>query len=68
MKQDFDYLEILCKIGVTNMKQYFDHLELLCKNGVTDMLDAAPYLQQEFGLDRREARTILKQWMESYRG
>ena len=68
MKQDFDYLELLCKSGVTNMKQYFDYLELLCKSGVTDMLDAAPYLQQEFGLDRREARTILKQWMRSYLG
>ena len=50
------------------MKQDFDYLEILCKIGVTNMLDAAPYLQQEFGLDRREARTILKQWMESYLG
>ena len=50
------------------MKEYFDYLELLRKSGVTNMFGAAPYLQQEFGLDRREARTILKQWMESYRG
>jgi hypothetical protein len=63
MKQDFDYLEILCKSGVTNMKEYFDYLEILRKSGVTNMFGAAPYLEQEFGLDRREARTILKQWM-----
>jgi hypothetical protein len=50
------------------MKQYFDYLEKLRKSGVTNMFGAAPYLQREFGLDRHEARDILKQWMESYRG
>jgi len=48
------------------MKQYFDYLEILRKSGVTNMFGAAPYLEQEFGLDRREARTILKQWMVQF--
>ena len=66
MKQDFDYLEILCKIGVTDMKQYFDYLEILRLIGVTNMYGAAPYLQQEFGLSHDYARTILKQWIGSH--
>ncbi len=48
------------------MNQYFDYLEILRKSGVTNMFGAAPYLEQEFGLDRREARTILKQWMVQF--
>ena len=50
------------------MKQYFDYLEQLRKSGVTNMFGAGPYLQQEFGLTRQDARDILLKWMESYRG
>ena len=50
------------------MKQYFEYLEQLRKSGVTNMFGAGPYLQQEFGLTRQDARDILLKWMESYRG
>ena len=49
------------------MKQYFDYLEQLRKSGVTNMFGAGPYLQQEFGLTRQDARDILVKWMESYK-
>ena len=49
------------------MKQYFDYLEQLRKSGMTNMFGAGPYLQQEFGLTRQDARDILVKWMESYK-
>ena len=48
------------------MKPYFDYLEILRKSGVTNMFGAVPYLQQEFGLSKSEARDILKQWIGSH--
>ena len=47
-------------------KQYFDYLEILRKSGVTNMFGAAPYLQQEFGLTRQDAREVLMAWMKTY--
>ena len=35
-------------------------------SGVTNMFGAAPYLQDEFGLDKREARQVLANWMQSF--
>lgn len=49
------------------MKQeHKEFLDKLRESGVTNMFGAAPYLQNEFGLDRIEAREILKEWMESF--
>jgi hypothetical protein len=50
------------------MKEYFAYLNVLRESGVTNMFGAAPYLQQEFGLSRHEARDVLLKWMESFRG
>jgi hypothetical protein len=30
------------------------------------MFGAGPYLQQAFDIDRREARTVLSEWMKTY--
>jgi len=46
------------------MSEYFEYLEELRKSGETNMFGAVPYLQAEFGLDRREARNILMAWMK----
>ena len=48
------------------MKEYFNFLEVLRDSGVTNMFGAAPYLQQEFGLSRTEARKVLGEWMNSF--
>jgi hypothetical protein len=47
-------------------KKYSDFLLALRDSGVTNMFGAAPYLQREFGLDKREARKILANWMKSF--
>ena len=47
-------------------KKYSDFLLALRDSGVTNMFGAAPYLQREFGLDKREAREILANWMKSF--
>lgn len=49
-------------------EEYYAYLEDLRDSGVTNMFGAAPYLQEEFGLDRYEAREVLLQWMQSFKG
>lgn len=49
-------------------EEYYAYLDALRESGVTNMFGAAPYLQQEFGLDRYEARKVLLQWMDSFKG
>ena len=44
-------------------KEYFQFLNELRESGDINMLGASPYLQAEFGLDRREARRVLSDWM-----
>lgn len=46
--------------------QYFEFLNELRESGVTNMFGAGPYLQEAFGLDRREARDIVIEWMEGF--
>ena len=48
------------------MKEYFDYLVALRDSGVTNMWGAAPYLEQQFGLSRQEAKGILIAWIESF--
>jgi len=44
-------------------KAYFYFLEDLRESGATNMFGAASYLVDVFGLDRREAKDILLEWM-----
>jgi len=50
-----------------NQQEYFDYLEELRQSGVTNMFGAAPFLQEEFGLDKHKAREVLSNWMKSYK-
>lgn len=47
-------------------KEMFEYLDTLRETGVTNMFGASPYLQQAFGIDRREAKNILIEWMKTY--
>ena len=47
--------------------KYWIYLEELRRSGVTNMYGAAPYLQEEFGLECDEAIKILADWMENYK-
>ena len=42
------------------------YLDTLRESGVANMFGASPYLQHEFGLDRKDAKTILLYWMQSF--
>jgi predicted butyrate kinase (DUF1464 family) len=48
------------------VKDMHTFLNDLRDSGVTNMFGAAPYLQDEFGLDKREARQVLANWMQSF--
>lgn len=41
-----------------------NYLCALRDSGVINMFGAAPYLQREFGLDKREAQDLLLEWMK----
>ena len=47
-------------------EEMFEYLDVLRETGVTNMFGAAPYLQQAFGIDKNEAKTILLDWMKNY--
>ena len=47
-------------------EEYFEYLNTLRETGVTNMFGAGPYLEQAFGLNRREARKVLSEWMNQY--
>lgn len=47
-------------------KEYFEFLDGLRESGVTNMFGASPYLQEAFGLERKEANEILGEWMKTF--
>jgi hypothetical protein len=51
-----------------DISEYYTYLNTLRESGVTNMFGAGPYLEQEFGLDKRTAREIVISWMENFRG
>jgi hypothetical protein len=46
--------------------EYFAFLEHLRESGATNMFGAGKYLQEEFGLDRNEAKLVLLSWIENH--
>ena len=53
--------------GYTTKREYYwNYLEELRRSGITNMFGATPYLMEEFGLEEKEARDILTDWMKNY--
>ena len=46
--------------------EMFEYLDTLRESGVTNMFGAGQYLQQAFDIDKREAKNILLEWMNTY--
>ena len=46
--------------------KHSEFLYQLRDEGSTNMLEAGPYLEKEFGLNRNEANSILKEWIKSF--
>jgi len=44
----------------------FQYLDDLRESGVTNMFGATPYIQDEFGVDKREAMALLVEWMQTF--
>ena len=49
-----------------NKEMLFKFLDDLRESGSVNMFGAGPVLQEVFGLERREARMVVKDWMESF--
>lgn len=54
------------KVQSKTTNKYWIFLEELRQSGVTNMFGAGPYLQEEFGLTKKEAHEILADWMKNY--
>jgi hypothetical protein len=54
--------------GICNemRSQVYTYLDDLRESGVTNMHGAAPYIKDEFGLDKYQSRTILGEWMRDF--
>ena len=46
-------------------EELFEFLDNLREEGATNMFGAGVDIQGEFGVDKREARKLLKRWMEA---
>ena len=47
-------------------KEVMEFLNILRDSGATNMFGATPYVIEEFGLDKSEARRILSLWMSNF--
>ena len=47
-------------------KEVMEFLNILRDSGATNMFGATPYVIEEFGLDKSEARRILSLWMKNF--
>ena len=46
--------------------KYWIYLEKLRRSGKTNMWGAVPWIMREFGLDKKEAKSVLLDWMRNY--
>lgn len=46
--------------------EHLTYLDELRESGETNMFGASPYLQAEFGLERKDAKEILLYWMKTF--
>lgn len=44
----------------------FEFLDTLREGGAINMFGAAPYIQEAFDLDRRQAGDLVLEWMETF--
>ena len=46
--------------------EHFRYLDNLRESGVTNMFGAASYVEEAFGVDKKEAKAILLKWMNTF--
>jgi hypothetical protein len=47
-------------------EEHLEYLDDLRESGVTNMFGAAQYVEEDCDVSRRDSRTILSYWMESF--
>lgn len=47
-------------------EEVFDFLDALRESGATNMYGARPYIEDEFGVDKKEAGGLLSEWMRTF--
>ena len=47
-------------------KKIFDYLNELRDSGITNMWGASPYVVEEFGIEKSEARKATSKWMSNF--
>jgi len=56
----------MSKVYSERKELVFDYLNDLRDSGVTNMYGAGEYIEFEFGVDSKEARDLLIEWMKSF--
>ena len=46
--------------------ELLEYLDDLRESGVTNMFGAGPYVEEEFGMDRRDAGVVVQYWMSTF--
>ena len=46
--------------------EVFEFLDRLRESGQTNMFGSAFYVEEEFGLDRKEAKAFVLEWMQTF--
>lgn len=57
---------MITKQEILDNKENFEYLFGLQSSGRTNMFGASTYLQNEMGLDKKDARDVLAKWMANY--
>jgi hypothetical protein len=47
-------------------QEVLEYLNILRDSGATNMFGAIPYIEDEFGLDRKESKRLLSLWMKNF--
>jgi len=54
------------EVGGVTQEEVFDFLDALRLSGVTNMFGATPYVEEAFGLGRKQSRALLLEWMKTF--
>lgn len=54
------------EIAGVDLADAYKFLDGLRESGVTNMFGARPYLQEEYGISKKAAGTILAAWMQDF--
>lgn len=47
-------------------QEVLEFLNIVRITGVTNMFGATPYIEDEYGLDKKESRRLLSLWMKNF--